>query len=65
MQIKPRRRRGTKIKRLNIYLTEETFAQVDRVAEMRGIETGAAARDLLEERIGELMGTPKATAVPA
>lgn len=67
MQIQARRRRGgINVKRLNIYLTEDTFALVERIAELRGIENGAAARELLEERIGQVTGTTKqAVAVPA
>jgi hypothetical protein len=52
------RRRGPRPirKRLNLWLTVEQFDQVERIAEMRGLENGGAARELLAERLEQIAG---------
>lgn len=66
MEVRTRRRSGTKVKRVNIYLTQETYGQIEQIAVLRGIENGAAARELLQERIRELTGgKSQPVAVPA
>jgi hypothetical protein len=62
--VQKRRRRAAKIKRLNLYLEAETYDQIARIAELRGVGDGAGARALLEERIEQIVGR-RQEAVPA
>ena len=56
--IPARRRRGMvpKSKRLNIFLAPDTFQRVQSMAILRGVENGAVARQLIEERLNQLAG---------
>lgn len=56
MEVGIRRRRGApRRKRINLYLSDQTFERVEEVAQRRGVETGAAARLLIEERLNQMV----------
>ncbi len=63
MRIKTKRGPSApKAARLNLYVAPETKEQVERLAELRGINPGAMGRQLLEERIRQLVGSAEAVA---